>query len=283
VAVELFVYADESGIHKQARYCVMGGYIGSPQQWARFGKDWRAALSSEGVPDFHSKDFFAANRRNSLACYKGWSARRRIAFVENLSMAIDRYRLTPVCGAINVSAFNALTYGERRFLTGGAYTRRGKWLSQGAPTRPYRFAAFQMIRDAIERAKDGTTVHFVFDQQTAFEGGMRQEFEDMIASGMGADKIIDTTKLGRLSHSTRQIDVPLQAADLFAHCWHHQLQHGAHKTPERAAAMSILSRKRGGIFVFNAEDFEQFFDESAAYGINRDLLRRMGPRGLRDG
>lgn len=280
VAIDLTVFADESGIQKDARYCVMAGYIGSPRSWKLLNNAWARVLAEYGVPEFHAKDFFPKNRRLSRDHYAGWSGAKSTAFIRALATAIDESPVHAVCGALNVEAFNALTYGERRFLTGGNVLESGRWVYQGAPNQPYRFAFVQLLRDAVGRAKDGTLVHWVFDRQNEYEGGVLQEYQEIVASQAGADKIIDTTKLGSIRFASRLHEPSLQPADLLAHCWYTELTRREHPTEERAWAMHVLSNKRREIRVLEANDFDQFFLDGEKYGIDRELLRRMGPHGL---
>jgi len=56
VAIEHFVYADESGTQNSA-YCIVAGYIGSPSQWSRFEKAWQQTLKGFSVTEFHAIDF----------------------------------------------------------------------------------------------------------------------------------------------------------------------------------------------------------------------------------
>ena len=58
MAVELFAYGDESGLHKNPRYCLMCGFIASPRQWKIFNKSWKNVLDQFGISDFHSTEFF---------------------------------------------------------------------------------------------------------------------------------------------------------------------------------------------------------------------------------
>jgi len=238
-------------------------------------------LAAYGVPEFHAKDFFARRKRRLLDCYADWSAKKATEFVTDLAMVIHRRRLNAICGAVNVAAFRAMAYEDRRFLTGGNFTTNGKWKTAGAPNYPYRLAFWFLLREAVDRAKDGTTVHFVFDRQNVYEGGTVQEFDAIARSGVGADKIIDSTKLGSLIFSNRYQDIALQAADLLAHSWYRELVHRDQLTDERAVAMTILSDKRRAIRVFEANDLEQLMkDAERTAGIPLELLRKMGPAGL---
>jgi hypothetical protein len=66
VAAEFFTYADESGWHQGAKYCLVAGFIGSPRQWKIFEKEWVSILHRFEVSDFHSKEFFWRNKGNKV-------------------------------------------------------------------------------------------------------------------------------------------------------------------------------------------------------------------------
>ena len=66
VAIDLYAYADESGIQGSAPYCLMAGYIASPRRWKPFNAAWKATLEEYGVPEFHAKDFFAVKKRHRV-------------------------------------------------------------------------------------------------------------------------------------------------------------------------------------------------------------------------
>ena len=65
----LEVYADESGTHDDtgnevnSEVAVIGGYIASHEEWAKFSEIWQFTLDAYKVPFFHFRDF-DARRRN---------------------------------------------------------------------------------------------------------------------------------------------------------------------------------------------------------------------------
>jgi hypothetical protein len=67
--VILEVYADESGIHDlikgqqpNSAVPVVGGYINTPQNWAKFSHQWQAILDKYKVKRFHFSEYKARNR-----------------------------------------------------------------------------------------------------------------------------------------------------------------------------------------------------------------------------
>jgi hypothetical protein len=62
-------YLDESGIHNDAKICVIAGYWGKPGAWEKFEIRWRRILASAGVPleKFHALDLIE-HRNSSSRC-----------------------------------------------------------------------------------------------------------------------------------------------------------------------------------------------------------------------
>jgi hypothetical protein len=60
--VNLFAYADESGIDGKPSYCVVSGYIAPQRVWESFGAEWKNILSEYQVSEFHAKEFFKRYR-----------------------------------------------------------------------------------------------------------------------------------------------------------------------------------------------------------------------------
>ena len=99
VAVTLhdFFYGDETGTGGDARYLVLGGYIGSPRQWGLFDAEWRKVLGKYHVPAFHAIKFFQqAYWQSRSSPYHGWSDEKGIAFLARLLEIIDFRTILPM-------------------------------------------------------------------------------------------------------------------------------------------------------------------------------------------
>src|SRR5437870_2983070 len=58
----LHAYLDDSGSHAQAPILILAGYYGSENQWKKFDLQWRKAIDSEGLREFHANRFWAHYR-----------------------------------------------------------------------------------------------------------------------------------------------------------------------------------------------------------------------------
>jgi len=135
VPIELFVFADESGIQSSAKYCLVLGFIGSPRHWGKFEDEWKKVLENYKVSEFHAKEFFSKDKKGMrIGEYKNWTSIMDDNYLEELLLIVRSRRLYPVGGAVDVTAFNSFTHDERRFFTGGFISqKRIKWQTSGAP------------------------------------------------------------------------------------------------------------------------------------------------------
>ncbi|MHB8516093.1 MAG: hypothetical protein ACYDCT_12020 [Dehalococcoidia bacterium] len=250
--IDLCAYADESGIDSRRGYCVVAGYVGSPRQWDRFKTEWGHALGK--VPAFHSKRFFGRDENGGrLDHYRGWSEKDADNFINGLLSVIQRHRLTPVGGAIDLSAFNALSVGERRFLTGGHPKAHGGWeLSTGAPTKPYYLGFRFLVQEALGLARAGARVHFVFDRQEVLRAHAKTTFGRICRRAVPPTSV----QLGDLTFEDCTQTVQLQAADLYANVWHAYLAKRSKLSTGALDALYQLTRKRKGMPVYQTEAFE---------------------------
>ena len=126
---EIAACADESGIHDDASVCILAGYVASVSQWAAFDERWKRVLRKHDVLDFHSREFFPIDSRGkrvgryrksdgSKASFGDWAEDQASEFLVGLLSAINETNIHPIGAMVDVSAFRALTYGERKFLTG---------------------------------------------------------------------------------------------------------------------------------------------------------------------
>jgi hypothetical protein len=80
--LELYAFADESGIHDGAKMCVLAGFLSSPRQWTLFETAWNQALGPDVAPvGFHAKEFFGGG-----GLYRGWSQQRSKKFLRGFWM-----------------------------------------------------------------------------------------------------------------------------------------------------------------------------------------------------
>lgn len=250
----LFVFADESGIHDTAPYCVLAGYIGSPRQWIIFEKKWSELLDEYGLSEFHAKRFFARdNEGKRVSPFHGWSDFEARQFLARLVAMINERRLYPIVGVVDVAAFNTLSVGERRFLTGGNILKSGKWDTHGAPTKPYYLAFQFFIVEAMQRAVKGKTVHFIFDRQNVLQSRAGETFYEIIKVIERGESLVNVSAdLGNIAFRNSAHEEGLQAADLLTHGWYSYLTRRDTMSDERMDAMDMLSQKRESIRMLDA-------------------------------
>jgi hypothetical protein len=255
-AVELFTFADESGIQGGAPYCIISGYIASPRQWLSFEAAWQRVLAEFDVPYFHSKEFF--NRSQGHGVYKHLSSAEAMRFLRALLATMQTHRLSPIGGAVDVQAFDALTLGERRFLTGGNFTESGRWLSSGAPSKPYYLGLQHFVVEALMVAKPHTKVHLVFDRQHVLSARAVQTLQEIVSlppeSPWRETHHLDLSRISSMQFANSTEEPALQLADLHTHAWYSYFSRGALGI-EREVAMKEVSKKRNGMRMNNAEGF----------------------------
>jgi hypothetical protein len=266
VPIELFVFADESGIQSSAKYCLVLGFIGSPRHWGKFEIEWKKVLDNYKVTEFHAKEFFGKNpKRMRIGQYQNWTSIQADSFLEGLLSVVRSRRLYPVGGAVDVTAFNSFTHDERRFFTGGLIDKtRIKWRTSGAPSKPYYFAMNLLIVDALSNADPDANLHFIFDEQNVLQSRAIQTFRENFKAGP-LSKGLDIMQVKSVTFAN-SIDEPgLQLADMYAYAWHRYLarkelvSEGIHRiletiTPKRA--------KRGpGIVIFDRAPFQKLLNK----------------------
>jgi hypothetical protein len=77
----LFAYLDESGLNQTAKATVVGGLLGTLEQWVGFEKKWRAALP-KGINSFHTR-----------RCQIGTKEYRNMSEPDHVSLAVSHARL----------------------------------------------------------------------------------------------------------------------------------------------------------------------------------------------
>lgn len=279
MALREFVYIDESGIHEGVSFCLVAGYRASPRQWERFNKDWRAILSRYGIKEaFHSKVFF--NRQiDKDSPYRLWTDEKANAFLDELLLIVDKYKLRPVGCAVDVKAFEAYSYGERCVLVGYIPTRsRRKYRMQPAP---YHLAFRHMLTDALIEAQVGTAIHFVLAEQRQLQQRAIDGY--LLIKRLWSDHDYEPEKT-----YVRQLkgigvepasDFPgLQAADLLANRWYNALVHRMRVSPRDRKTMNVLARKRNDMPVCDGPSIERMFEEAGIDEVERIKLRSaVGP------
>ena len=271
VALRQLVYADESGTQNGARYCVVAGYRGSPVQWKRFGNDWKAILAKYGVREFHSKIFFSRKviRSPKKNPYNDWPDSKASAFLGELLMAIRKRRIRPVGCAVDVSAFDSYSYGERYVLAGYRDAQVRRRLRERPA--PYHLAFRLMIGDTLVATDPRTEIrvylaeHQEYQQQAHEAYMLTKRFEETGRAvrqlkGFGVEPAADQPRL--------------QAADLFAHHWYNTLVRGrARLNRENINVMNQLTHNRKDMPLCDGPSIEAWFGEAGVTEAERAQLR----------
>jgi hypothetical protein len=259
--IQVYFYGDESGLHKGAAYCIVSGFIGSPCQWDLLRKQWREALHDFGAPPFHAHDFFSRNKGEQIETrpYHGWDDEKARRFLERLLTAIDNRNLYPIGAAVETGAFRSFSSTQRKFLTSGVLRRdtqgKEKWLTSGAPTKPYFAALDFAVYEALMNTPVDSELHFVLDAQSQYEGRAKNFFTEYTGWYDEKDPPRLAERLGSIVYMSKLKEPALQVADLHANLWYSLLtqpEMGA----ERRDAWEALSRKRPEMMVLDRSRLE---------------------------
>jgi hypothetical protein len=206
-------YFDESGIDHESDFCILAGYVGGPGQWKRFERKWKDTLARHSVKEFHAQRFFQRDKKgHRLDEYASWTDLKADGFIKELIHCIIAVKVYPLSCSLVKEDWNKLTYGERRYLTGGIFDA-GKFTSSGAPSKVY-FVPFQFcIYMATDFCGRGQRVHFAFDMNQELHGYGREYFKVL----KKLPGLSWAPKLGQTSWPTSFDAVQLQAADLLAY------------------------------------------------------------------
>lgn len=202
-------YMDESGIHSEARFCIVAGYVGSPAEWYSFGKEWQRVLKKFGVPvEFHAQRFWTKDGSGRRVDeYKDWSNEKADAYVNALLAAIKKHELYMLGSIMPIDLFFKYGEDDRRRLT-GAKVEGGKFTTTGKPSAPY-FLPFQhCIIEAAHRFERSPRIDFFFDQNEQLSGWATALYQDLRSLLQVSDR------LGELKYADSRATAPLQAADL---------------------------------------------------------------------
>jgi hypothetical protein len=204
--MSIAVYMDESGTHditgqeKGSEVAVICGYAGWKANWGRFTHEWEYALKLNRVPYFHYRELEDSKwHPEKDSCYKGWSKRRKDAFVLNLAKIASKHASFPVGGNFN-------TEGNQE-----------QNLQQGKPTAyPYKRCFDQFfisVREELERCRPGCTekITFFFDrnQDPRWQNALQNSYDEF--------RRIDSRFVADVVYGDKKVLIPLQAADLLAY------------------------------------------------------------------
>lgn len=272
LAIRSLVRTDESGTHPGSAVCVIAGYAGSPAQWKLFDSDWRKVLRQYHIDFFHGKVFFnrkkiTDKKRNP---YLNWSDKRANDYFDDLLKAIDKRKIIPVGGGVDIPAFDSYTYGEQCALV-GYWQKRGRRKSR-LPV-PYHLAFRMMLVDAADATDPDSELHFMMAEQ-------REYRQRAIEAYVGMKKHVPQHDERFKSFSVAEpIDVPaLQAADLMVGYWAKgwaAARVGRQQKKEDVTVIKLLGRRRLALPFAGKPQMEELLSELGPGA--RAALRRIKP------
>jgi hypothetical protein len=249
----LHAYIDESGIHDGAKFCVLGGYVGSVKQWDRFNRIWTTDAEN---PPFHANRFFACDDAGQrVRPHLGWTDERAARYVGRLLDAIATVSIKPVGCFVDVEAFQSFTEAQRTYLTGGYMDATSKrWEFKGAPTKPYYLAFMKTLMHGLDaNTVPGWKTHFTFDRQKEMAPLAVQLYEHIAQTQPPRY----SAKMGRIEFRGHEDAGPLQAADLLVYAWHRRLTRGRVGSKRIEDALAVLVSKSDTMVSFSREAMEK--------------------------
>lgn len=258
----LETYLDESGFNRSdAR--VMAGYIASARQWDKFTSAWKGMQQKFHAPLFHARRFF--NPKAFQHDYPGWSDKDKQLYMQAVIRIVKQHRLNPIRISVHVRGFSLMDENERRYVTGGIY-KAGRWIRQGAPSKPYFLALIGCVSRALGFTPTNMSVHFYLDKQNEFAANVLELYSEIRKNFFAVDDL----RLGGIAFSTRSQTPALELADLIAYL---SLQQAIQEVSEleTLCLANILPKKHMGLGMITAPSFaamrERF--QKALKGIER--------------
>jgi hypothetical protein len=200
-------FIDDSGSEPQSPIFVLGGFIASHDQWAKFADEWDAALKEPPGLDYF-KMSEAASLVEQFSPGKGWADRKRDDRLIALARIIRKYAKARLVATMPYDAF------MKHIATIPASART---LSSDSPY-PLLFmqtilaAAVMGDRHGIDSACD-----FIFDEQAGYSEEIVSrwpQFKEIVKRASRSDlpKLIGSPPIFR----NEKEFLPLQAADMYA-------------------------------------------------------------------
>jgi hypothetical protein len=218
--VPLHVYIDESGIHGGSKKCAVAGFAGGAKKVKLFEDSWKRLMCASRIPEdkgFHAKSFFkrsSCGKRYGI--YADWSDSKVVDFIESINTLVTTHHLTPIGGSVTCDKFMRESHNLRRYLTGGNYdVTHGKWVSSGAPNKPYFFVFHQVVLAGCKLSA-GVIADFFFDRQDDFSGHALKLWNQLKHLSNKEYEV-----MGGIAFYSRFERVCLQVADLIAYCAYH--------------------------------------------------------------
>lgn len=205
-------YFDDSG-KKESEALVVGGYIASLANWARFASDWRLLLASKNIDEFKRADFNARK-------IGGWSNQARDRFLADLAEIIHQY--------------TAHAFAHTVFIADWKRANEKYELAE-KNLHPYPLCARTCMKSAREwcerNGHDKNQVEYIFDKGS--------EHAEHLPQLLTRDADPRLRALALVPADSAKVS-PIQAADYFA--WEVRHQHLKNTDPHPSEAYHTLRR-----------------------------------------
>jgi hypothetical protein len=220
-------YFDESGAHhKNEGIFTLAGYVASAKQWRLFTRDWQRLLAESGFNSLPSTESPGRFHMHDFIHDRTWPESRKNDLLRDLAKIIKTRASFGVAFPVFVRDYN-----ETIVQPAGRTPR--KWEFR----KPYVFAmrgcmeVFWENRRCLNRMP-GEKIATYFDRTVEFEKPARKLFEYWASIATWGQIF------GKVEFDERDIEVPLDAADLLAYAANVELRN--RKTNGRKAPNSTL-------------------------------------------
>jgi hypothetical protein len=268
---KIVVYADESGTHDLsarqpgANVAVLGGYAGFAEDWETFEAEWRAALSQYRVPFFHFCEFSNKKKcaKDTKSPYFGWDGPRRHEFLFTMAkIAGNRVRF-PCAGSFLLAHFHS----DKRIKI----ALRNMGLNDVQINGPHLvyFSLFHEFFDAFLRELNARHPDFAGVIEFVFDRKDDDRYWALSANQMFELFSESDPRFESIRFSDKKIDLPLQAADMFAYRTH-QIFENQHKSRDHHV-FKPLDYTLFGNFTGH-DDFMTYFAKT--YGVPLPQLKK---------
>lgn len=254
VFVMLQAYVDDSGTHDGSHNIVLAGYWGRVHQWRKFEKAWKLVIDSEGIEEFHAKEFWPRiPGKGRIGPYQDWSDERHASFIDRLLKVIEVSKIYPfACGVLGVE-WDTLSPEEKEVMT---------VQEKQALQKPMLMAMVRIMFRVAGYCDQKKVVNFTFDDfnSDSLKTAVMLRFsEAKRLFRSDNDPIID--RIGSLEFEDSKKAYPLQAADLLAYEAHRYAKaaKGNKRHPARTEYRRAVRRfiHRDDFWLFDGVRFDQ--------------------------
>lgn len=219
--VTIRVFADDS-TDGNRQITLLAGYMATVDKWRVFDALWDEVLDKHDVFEFHARELFAPNGYGKYVSrldkkehrYGEWTEGKAAEFVRDLTNVLMDCKPRRLGASVDIPSFKALSYGERRHLTGGNWDPTKKtFKTHGSPNKPYFLAWQACLIQAHQQSIPNSQVLFVFSRDDASESRAVQHFEEIRRTQLQFSQ-----RFSSVVYKSPSDSPGLQAADLYAYC-----------------------------------------------------------------